>query len=171
MTLYLQTWIQHPTRTRIDKSSPSTQQLLAAARAKSPHSSVAQAICMKFDPGIYQVSQVRWTDLPFISHHDALSIDKLGYTWYTRIQLKYQLWQAQKHHDLSVPVNGNSDTSCSVSILIEFSSSSFFCSCALLLLASRIMRRAVISAGLTPPTLLAWPTVCGLTWKHHLLFH
>lgn len=36
---------------------------------------------------------------------------------------------------------------------------------ALRLLDSKIMRRAVISAGLTPPTLLAWPIVCGLTCR------
>lgn len=40
-----------------------------------------------------------------------------------------------------------------------------FISWAFLLLDSRMIRRAVISAGLTPPTLLAWPIVCGLTWK------
>ena len=45
----------------------------------------------------------------------------------------------------------------------DLSSSSLFLSFAFLRSASRQIRSAVMSAGLTPPTLVAWPTVCGLT--------
>lgn len=71
-------------------------------------------------------------------------------------------------HELMVSVKGPSDCWFE-SARTEASTWCLICSWAFLRLASRIIRRAVMSAGLTPPTLLAWPIVCGLTWMHQAI--
>jgi hypothetical protein len=76
----------------------------------------------------------------------------------------------QTHHKVIVFGEGALDSR-SVSVMTEVSISCLLCAWAFLRLVSMMMRRAVMSAGLTPPTLLAWPMVCGLTWKLHLTSH
>ena len=51
------------------------------------------------------------------------------------------------------------------SVTNDLCNSSLFLSLAFLRFVSKQMRSAVMSAGLTPPTLLACPIVCGLTCK------